>query len=211
MRAFKDRADGGQRLGERLKEVRARRPLVLAIPRGGVVTGAQVAEALSCPLDVIVVRKIGAPFNPEFGVGAIAPNQVVVLDDDAIAQSGSSRAAVEGTIERERREMQRRIDTYKSGSYSIGYMPDVIFIVDDGIAMGFTARAACLAARAKYRRARIVVATPVCLADTKDFKDVATEVICLERPKTHTVGSAYERFPEVDDEDVLQLLKRILH
>lgn len=209
MRAFKDRADAGEQLAERLKAIRAKRPLVLALPRGGVPIGAKVAEALSCPLDTIVARKIGAPFNPEFAVGAIAPQGIVLLDDDAIAQSGSSRAAVEGTIARERRELERRVGAYKSGSYSIGYVPDVIFIVDDGIATGFTARAACLAARAKYKKAKIIVATPVCLADTAELGACADEVICLERPALFAVGAAYSRFPQVSDDEVEQFLHRI--
>ena len=139
---FADRADAGRQLaGELLKHAYAR-PLVLALPRGGVPVGREVARALHAPLDTLVARKIGAPFNPEWAVGAIAPHDVVVLDDDAMKSASVSRLAVEGTIATERKELTRRINAYRSGSFSAGFIPKTVVVVDDGVATGLTARAA---------------------------------------------------------------------
>src|SRR3989338_2562643 len=136
---FADRADAGRQLAEKLLKHAYTRPLVLALPRGGVPVGREVARALKAPLDTLVARKIGAPFNPEWAVGAIAPHDVVILDDDAMKSASVSRLAVEGTIAAERKELTRRINAYRSGSFSAGFIPKTVVVVDDGVATGLTA------------------------------------------------------------------------
>lgn len=208
MLAFTDRTEAGKRLADELKRLDLEHPLVLALPRGGVPVGYEVATELGCPLDTLVVRKIGAPFNPEFAVGAVGPHDVLILDDSSIAASGASRAAVEGTVGKEKEEMRRRVETYKSGSYSIGYIPKTVVLVDDGLATGLTARAALLSASARYPGAAFVFAAPVILAHSdKPLRDLGAEVVCLMRPKgLYAIGQAYENFPQVSDEEVLDLL-----
>ena len=206
---FADRADAGRQLaGELLKHAYAR-PLVLALPRGGVPVGREVARALHAPLDTLVARKIGAPFNPEWAVGAIAPHDVVVLDDDAMKSASVSRLAVEGTIATERKELTRRINAYRSGSFSAGFIPKTVVVVDDGVATGLTARAALRAARAKYPKAKLVFAAPVCIGSSeKELAKEADDVVCLTSSAgLYAVGQAYERFEQVTDDEVLAYLK----
>src|SRR3989338_8265780 len=151
-RIYTDRAEAGCALVQVLKKYAPNRTLVLALPRGGVPVGYEIARALHAPLDTLVVRKIGAPFNPEYAVGALAPNEVLVFDDDSIRASGASHASVEGVVGKEREELRRRIDVYRSGQFSVGFAPNTVIIVDDGIATGMSARAALRAARIRYAR-----------------------------------------------------------
>jgi putative phosphoribosyl transferase len=206
---FANRAEAGIALARVLKERSIKRPLVLALPRGGVPVGLEVARSLKCPLDTIVSRKVAAPFNPEFAVGAIAPGDIFVLDEDSLRSSGVSRVSVEGVVENEKKEMLRRADVYRSGAYSAGYIPGTVVIVDDGIATGLSARAACLSVRKKYPKAKILFATPVCLGSAqKELKECADEIICLETsPSLYAVGQAYEEFNQVSDVEVTGYLK----
>ncbi len=208
-RLYTDRAEAGCALAQALKKYAPNRTLVLALPRGGVPVGYEIARALHAPLDTLVVRKIGAPFNPEYAVGALAPNEVLVFDDDSIRASGASRASVEGVVGKEREEMRRRIDLYRSGQFSVGFAPNTVIIVDDGIATGMSARAALRAARIRYTRARIVLASPVCVPGTaEDLEKEADEVVCLASPlDIHAIGQAYEHFEQLSDEEVLRYLE----
>ncbi|TSC62380.1 MAG: phosphoribosyltransferase [Parcubacteria group bacterium Athens0416_74] len=206
---FASRTEAGKRLGEALLSHAFPHPLVLALPRGGVPVAGEVARILNAPLDTLVVRKIGAPLNPEWAVGALAPHGVVLIDDDALKSASISRASVDGVIEKERAELNRRVDTYKSGTYSAGYVPETLVIVDDGVANGYTARAALLSARKKYPKTRIIFASPVCLLGSFDLVSAdADEVVCLDLPEgLYAVGQAYEEFVEVSDEEVRALLQ----
>ncbi|OGG52636.1 hypothetical protein A3C20_00075 [Candidatus Kaiserbacteria bacterium RIFCSPHIGHO2_02_FULL_55_25] len=206
---FADRADAGRQLAEKLLKHAYTRPLVLALPRGGVPVGREVARALKAPLDTLVARKIGAPFNPEWAVGAIAPHDVVILDDDAMKSASVSRLAVEGTIAAERKELTRRINAYRSGSFSAGFIPKTVVVVDDGVATGLTARAALRAARARYPKVRLVFAAPVCIGRSeKELAGEADDIVCLTSPAGfYAVGQAYERFEQVTDDEVLAYLK----
>ena len=206
---FASRTEAGKRLGEALLSHAFPHPLVLALPRGGVPVAGEVARILNAPLDTLVVRKIGAPLNPEWAVGALAPHGVVLIDDDALKSASISRASVDGVIEKERAELNRRVDTYKSGTYSAGYVPETLVIVDDGVATGYTARAALLSARKKYPKTRIIFASPVCLLGSFDLVSAdADEVVCLDLPEgLYAVGQAYEEFVEVSDEEVRALLQ----
>jgi putative phosphoribosyl transferase len=206
---FADRTDAGEKLGEVLAERSYARPLVLALPRGGVVVGLEVARALRCPLDTLVVRKVGAPLNPEWAVGAVAPHGAVYIDDEALSDAHISRASVEGVIAAEQKELQRRVDAYRSGSYSVGFIPKTVIVVDDGVATGMSARAALAAARSRYSAAHIVFAAPVSLGRSeKALKRDADEVVVLEKPSgIYAVGRAYERFPQTSDEEVRKCLR----
>ncbi|HEY4524863.1 MAG TPA: phosphoribosyltransferase [Candidatus Paceibacterota bacterium] len=206
---FLDRSDAGQKLSEMLKKNAGGRTLVLALPRGGVPVAFEIAQSLGAPLDTIVARKIGTPFNPEFAVGAIAPRDVVVFDDESVALSGASRSAIEGLIGRERAELERRVETYKSGAYSVGFVPETILIVDDGIATGQTVRAASLSVRKKYPNARVVLAAPVCVPETmRALEQEGEDVQCLHAPaEMSSVGQAYENFDQLGDAEVVALLK----
>ncbi len=206
---FADRSEAGKRLGEALLSHAYPHPLVFAIPRGGVPVGIEAARALEAPLDTLVVRKIGAPLNPEWAVGALAPHGVLIIDDDALKSASISRASVDGVLAKERAELDRRVDAYKSGTYSAGYMPETLVIVDDGVATGYTARAAIMSARKKYPKTRIVFASPVCLLGSFDLLSAdADEVVCLDLPEgLYAVGQAYEEFDQVSDEEVRALLQ----
>lgn len=209
-RLFKDRREAGKQLAERLSGLEAKRPLVLALPRGGVPVGSEIAKLLNCPLDTLVVRKVGTLFNPEFAVGAVGPHDITLLDESWLAASRGPRAAFESILQKERDEMQRRADLYKSGTLSAGYVPDVVILADDGIATGLTARAAALAAHQKYPRARLVFATPVSIGEETDkIRELVDEFVCLEEPDDlYAVGQAYENFGEVSDKLVNDILKR---
>lgn len=205
---YADRSEAGAKLAAKIAGRSYERPLVLALPRGGVPVASKVAAALTCALDTLVVRKVGAPFNPEFAVGALAPQGVFIIDEDSLATSGASLAAVEGIIAREKKELERRMSAYKSGSFSAGVVPSTVVIVDDGIATGMSAKAACLAARKKYPKAKIVIASPVCILDgIEQFRDHADEIVCLSEPTSmYAIGQAYGSFPQVSDEEVMKEL-----
>lgn len=205
---YADRAEAGVKLAEKLTGRSYERPLVLALPRGGVPVASKVAAALTCALDTLVVRKIGAPFNPEFAVGALAPQGVYIIDEDSLDASGASLAAVEGIIARERKELERRMNAYKSGSFSAGVVPSTVIIVDDGIATGMSAKAACIAARKRYPKAKIVIASPLCiLGSLGQLREHADEVVCLSEPASmYAIGQAYGSFPQVSDEEVMKEL-----
>ncbi|MBI5644886.1 phosphoribosyltransferase [Candidatus Kaiserbacteria bacterium] len=206
---YADRTEAGKRLADELQKTNMPQPLVLALARGGVPVALPIARALYCPLDTFVVRKIGAPFNPEFAVGALGPHDTVILDDESIRASGSSRAAVEGVIGKEQSEMRRRIDAYRSGSFAAGYIPKTVIIVDDGIATGLTAKAALVAARARHPKAHIVLVVPICLGDAAHHvHSFADEIMCLDaRTDMHAIGQAYGDFEQVADEEVTKILE----
>ena len=201
---FADRSEAGRRLASALAAYRDEDPLVLAIPRGGVVVAAEVACALEAPLDVIVVRKVGMPFEPEMAVGAVGPGGVLLLDESLHLEP----KAIDRVVEKERQEMTRRIRRYRGQE---GF-PDVerrtVLIVDDGLATGWTARAAVQAVRDRHPR-RIVVAVPVAPPDTlKELAASADDIVCLETPDPFlAVGYWYQRFDPVSDADVEKTLR----
>lgn len=206
---YADRKDAGQRLADEIEKRAYLAPLILALPRGGVPVAFEIAARLKAPLDTIAVRKIGAPLNPEWAVGALAPHGIVLLDEDSMKSASISRAAVEGVIGKERAELERRSDAYKSGTFSAGFVPKTVVLVDDGIATGLTARAGLQAARARYPKATLVFATPLALGDSgAEIAKDADEIVVLERPSDiYAIGAAYERFEQVSDAEVLELLK----
>jgi predicted phosphoribosyltransferase len=205
-RTFADRLHAGRVLAGHLSGRPLVDPIVLALPRGGVCIGHPVAEALGAPLDVIVARKLGAPSQPELALGAIAEGGPRVVDEGlqaAMRVSSEGLARVEAV---ERVELERRVEHYRSGP-----LPDLggrdVVLVDDGLATGMTARAALLAVRAHHPRS-VLLAVPVGPTSTvRELERLADEVLCVEQPDPFgSVGTWYDEFPPVMDDDVLRLL-----
>jgi putative phosphoribosyl transferase len=206
---FRDRQDAGRRLGEALARYAGEDPLVLALPRGGVPVGFEVAAALDAPLEVWVVRKVGVPFQPELGMGAIAEGPAVHLDEALIARLGVSRKAVLSVIERERAELERRVRRLRGDRPPPDVRGRTVILVDDGIATGGTMRAALEAIRARGA-ARIVLAVPVAAPQSiEQFRALADEVVCLLMPqRLMAIGIWYDVFAQTEDDEVIELLDR---
>ena len=181
--------------------------MILGLPRGGVVVGAPIAAELSCPLDIIVVRKLGAPGRSELGIGAIAEHGVRVLNDDLIGYLRVSEKYVAEVTERERIELDRRVERYRRDKPEIDLRGRTAIVVDDGLATGFTARAAVLAARQRGAR-EVVLAVPVGAQDTvMALGDLADRVVALSVPRDfQAVGFWYRNFTQTSDRDVLNAL-----
>lgn len=206
---FRDRAEAGGRLADRLSELELHRPVVLALPRGGVPVAAVVADALDAPLEVVVARKVGAPGNPEFGIGAIAEGSDDVVISDAAARVGVSPERMDALAAAEREELERRTRLYR-GDVALPELEDRdVLLIDDGLATGVTAEAALRSLRRQAPR-RLILAVPVAAPDTAErMTDFADEVVCLERPSEFAaVGYWYENFGQTTDEEVLTLLGR---
>ncbi len=207
---FKDRKQAGKLLGKKLEKYRSSHPLLLAIPRGGVPVAFEIAKMLHAPLDTLVVRKIGAPLSPEFGVGAIAPGDVLVLDTIGIQSLGLLRKDLDPIVEKQLQEMDRRMVHYQSGMYSKNIATNTIIIVDDGLATGSTARAAIESAKITYKSKHIVFAVPLCSLETVDkIKDLVDDFICVrEIEKLLAIGYWYRQFDQTTDEEVIGLLEK---
>ena len=209
MRRFQDRAEAGRELGERLAEEYAGRDdvLVLALPRGGVVVGREVAEILDAPLDALVVRKLGFPGQDELAMGAIASGGARVLNEALLEQTGLSRDRVDAVVARELEELHRREQLYRGARPPPDVAGKTVIVVDDGLATGSTMLAAVQALRSQAP-ARIVAAVPTAPPQTcTALEDVADEVVCLRQPYPfYAVGLSYEDFSEVGDDEVRALL-----
>lgn len=184
-------------------------PVVLALPRGGVPVGYQVAAVLGAPLDVIVVRKLGAPFQRELAMGAIGEGSVRVLDDDVLLACGLTDEEIDASEARERQELERRVRQYREGAPRIGLSGRTAVVVDDGMATGSTARAACSVARAQGAGS-VVMAVPVASGHAvAQLEGVSDVVVVLEQPELFfAVGQWYDRFGQTSDADVVVLLAR---
>ncbi len=207
---FKDRIDAGARLADNLSEYRSQNPLVLALPRGGVPVGFQIAKALHLRLDVLVVRKLGSPGNPEFGIGAIAQEGIEILDKDAISYLGISNVEIEKVEDTERKELTRRVEKYRGNSSFPKLEDETVILVDDGIATGVTMMAAIMAVLHEAP-IKLIVAVPVCSRKTmitvRAIIRPFDEIVSLLTPdEFSTVGEWYKSFPQVTDEEVIQML-----
>ncbi len=206
--SFLDRSDAGRRLADRMLHLRGEDVVVLGLPRGGVPVAAEVARALGAPLDVIVVRKLGVPVQPELGMGAIGEGDVRIINPEVVAITRVTDDEIAAVEKRERAELERRARCFRGDRSRTPLTGRTAIIIDDGIATGSTARAACQVARAQGAM-RVMLAVPVappsaCITLAAD----ADEVICLETPRHFlAIGEWYEDFSQTSDDEVVSLLR----
>ncbi len=206
MVVFADRVEAGRLLAEQLEHLRGQNVVVLGLPRGGVPVAFEVAEALGVPLDVIVVRKLGVPFQPELAMGAIGEGGARVLDASVLAHTGVTDEELQTVEFRERAQLEERVSRFRKGRGRIDLTGRTALIVDDGIATGSTARVACEVAR-HLGAARVILAVPVAPAATVGDLPVADEVVCVSTPERFmAVGHHYRDFSPTSDEEVVVLL-----
>lgn len=206
---FADRIDAGTRLAAELSQLRGQDVVVVGLPRGGVPVAYQVARSLGVPLDVILVRKLGVPFQPELAMGAIGEDGVRVLSDDVVAMTGVGEQELAEVESRERAELERRAQRYRSGRERIPLDGKVVVVVDDGVATGATARAACRVAR-HHGAARVVLAVPTAPKGwTKRMADAADEYVAVDTPRLFwAIGQFYRDFTPTADDEVIRYLDR---
>ncbi len=208
---LKDRYEAGRMLASRLMSY-ANRPdvVVLALPRGGVPVGYEVARSLNVPLDIFVVRKLGVPGHPELAMGAIASGGVRVLNDDVVRGLRIPQQLIDAVTAREQQELERREREYRDGRPPLDVHGRTVILVDDGLATGSSMRVAAQALRAK-QPARIVVAVPVAAPSTCEaFASEVDEVVCAVTPEPFwAVGQWYKDFGQTTDEEVRDLLRRV--
>ncbi|HEU5082441.1 MAG TPA: phosphoribosyltransferase family protein [Acidimicrobiales bacterium] len=206
---FADRTDAGRQLAHRLRHLAGEPVVVLGLPRGGVPVALEVAEALGAPLDVIVVRKLGVPFQPELGMGAIGEDDVRVINEEIVRLARVSPRELDEVEARERVELDRRAERFRGDRPRVPLAGRTAVIVDDGIATGSTARAACHVARA-LGAARIVLAVPVAPPDwTRRLGRDADELVAVETPDPfYAIGQFYRDFSQTSDEEVVDCLAR---
>jgi putative phosphoribosyl transferase len=205
MRPYRNRLDAGLALAGLVADLSPANPLVLALPRGGVPVAVPVAAALGCALDILVVRKIGLPDQPEMGVGAIAENDTLVLDDEVLTRLRLDRTALDPVIERERSELVRRVAAYREGRPAPSISGRTVVLVDDGLARGVTARAAIAAVA---DAGDVWLAVPVGSGPgVAGVRAVCDRVICPWEPSDfRAVGRYYQDFAAVADDEVRELL-----
>jgi putative phosphoribosyl transferase len=206
--AFIDRRDAGRQLAFALEALASEHPVVLALPRGGVPVAVEVARALQAPLDILAVRKLGAPGNPELGVGAIVEDGALVLDRRSARRLGMTEAALARTLATETRELRRRVERYRRGRHPVSVTGRTVIVVDDGLATGLSDLVAVRALRTR-RASRIIVAVPVGSSEAVSLlAREADRVVCLEvPPRLFGVGLWYHDFTPVSDEEVEALLE----
>ena len=206
---FAGRRDAGRQLAAVLAPLAEERPVVIGLPRGGVPVAEEVALALRAPLEVLAVRKLGAPHNPEYGIGAIAEDDTRVFDSSALAALGIDADALEEIVAAETMELHRRVEAYRGERERLPLEGRTAIVIDDGVATGVTDTAALRAVR-RGRPARLILAVPVCARDSVDrLREEADEVVCLIEPRLlRGVGQWYEDFSQVSDDEVLAALAR---
>ncbi|HEV7591217.1 MAG TPA: phosphoribosyltransferase [Longimicrobium sp.] len=208
---FRDRIHAGRRLAAELAPY-ATRPnlLVLALPRGGVPVGFEVAEALGAPLDVFLVRKLGVPGHEEYAMGAIASGGIRVLNPEVVAMLRIPASAIEAVAEREQRELERRERAYRGDRPEPEISGRTVILVDDGLATGSSMRAAVAALRTRHPE-RLVVAVPVAAPETCDsLRGEVDDMVCAVTPEPfYAVGLWYQDFSQTTDEEVHELLERV--
>lgn len=204
---FVNRVAAGRRLAGLLAPYRDQQPVVVGLPRGGVPVAAEVASALGAPLDVIVVRKLGVPFQQELAMGAVGEGGVRVLNDDVVRMAHITEQEIETATTRERGEVERRASRFRGGTARIPLAGRTVIVVDDGFATGSTARAACRIARAEGA-GKVVVAVPVAPPDARArLGDDADDFVCVATPEHFSaVGQFYDDFTQTTDEQVVRCL-----
>lgn len=207
---FEDRIEAGKQLAAKLKKYEKENPLVVALPRGGVAVGSPIAKALHAPLEIEIVRKLGAPQNLELGIGALAEDGVIYLDENMLDYFEISQSTLRLIEERELLELERRKQLYRNGKPLPLLTNRTVILVDDGLATGVTARAAIMSLK-KHHPKKIIFAIPVCSKETVEIiRPLVDAIICLELPeKLDAIGRYYEDFHQITDEEVVAYLRRI--
>lgn len=207
---FANRRDAGRQLATRLLPLADERPLVLGLPRGGIPVAGEVAMLLRVPLEFLAVRKLGAPHNPEYGIGAIAEGGTKVFDQEALALLEIDGAELTGIVEREGAELRRRVEAYRGDREPVPPRGRTVIVVDDGVATGVTDTAALRQVR-RQRPRRLILAVPVCPPDSlARLGEEADEVVCLVAPpRLQGVGQWYSDFGQVSDAEVVAALARV--
>jgi putative phosphoribosyl transferase len=207
--SFADRADGGRRLASLLAHLRDEHPVVLALPRGGVPVAYEVARALGAPLDVVLVRKLGVPRQPELAMGALGEGGVRVLNDEVLRSARVRPGDIARIEVHELDELERRARTFRGDRAPVPIEGRTVIVVDDGIATGSTALAALQVVRARGAR-RVVLATPVAPPETvAHLRGPADEVVVAEQPaRMYAIGGWYDDFTQTSDDEVVALLRR---
>jgi len=205
---FEDREEAGRALALRLDRYRGEAPLVLGIPRGGIPVGYEIARRLACPLDVLLVRKVGAPADPEYGLGAVAEGGVVVLDEPRARAAGYSRQDLEPVVQRELHEVAARAVRFRGDRPPPALAGRTVIVVDDGVATGGTVEAGVSVVRTRKPRA-VVVALGVAPSQALGrLRRIADEVVVALAPRyLEAVGQWYRRFEPVEDREVVRLLE----
>jgi predicted phosphoribosyltransferase len=208
---FTDRSDAGRKLAAALAAYKGEQPVVLALPRGGVPVAAEVAAVLNGPLDLILVRKIGVPFQPELAMGAVVDGgaPMIVRNEDVIRLAGISESDFQSVCNSELAEIERRRQSYLGNRERVDVTGRTAIVIDDGIATGATTRAAVRATRMRHPK-KLVLAVPVAPTETlAEMRAEADEVVCLEDHEFFgAIGFYYRDFRQVSDEEVIEMLKR---
>lgn len=206
---FRDRNEAGMVLAQKLLNYRHSSPLILALPRGGVQIGVHVAKTLGAPLDTLVIRKIGAPSNPELGIGAIGPEDMIILNEGVIKSINIDEKELQKKVKKESVELKRRMEIYNSGRFTPSTPPKTIIIVDDGSATGITAAAAVGFTRKKFPDATIVFSAPVCSRESMELiGGSVNNLVCISVPTIMaSVAEWYMDFPQLEDGEVISLLE----
>lgn len=206
---FADRHSAGEELGRAVARLEPEEPVVLGLPRGGVPVAYEVSRELGCPLDVLVVRKIGVPMQPELAMGSVGEGGVVVRNEDVIRIARVDDEAFERVLESEKQELESRLRMYRSEARPIDVEGRTVIVVDDGLATGSTARAALQVLKQRDAR-EIWLAVPVAPSDTaEDMESIADRVVTLQTPRRFgAVGAWYRDFSQTSDQEVRSLLSR---
>ena len=209
--SFRDRSDAGRRLAKALAGYKDRQPVILALPRGGVPVAAEVAAALNAPLDLILVRKIGVPFQPELAMGAVVDGgaPIIVRNEDVIRHAGIDESEFKAVCDDEIAEIERRRQRYLGSRQRVDVSGRTAIVIDDGVATGATTRAALRATRMRNPK-RLVLAVPVGPTDNiAELRSEADDVVCLEDHEFFgAIGVYYANFSQVSDEEVIEILRR---
>jgi predicted phosphoribosyltransferase len=210
---FENRSEAGQKLARALSNYKDQHPVILALPRGGVPVAAEVAAALNAPLDLILVRKIGVPFQPELAMGAVVDGgaPIVVRNEDVVQSAGIDETQFKAVCDGELAEIERRRQRYLGGRERVDVVGRTAVVIDDGIATGATMRAALRATRMR-NPTKLVLAVPVAPSESiVEMREEADEVICLEDHEFFgAIGYYYADFRQISDEEVIEILERFL-
>ncbi|MDO8551729.1 MAG: phosphoribosyltransferase family protein [bacterium] len=205
---FENREDAGKKLAYELKKYKGQKVMAVALPRGGVVVGKEIAKSLKIPLEVFIVHKLGSLYNPEFGFGAIAEGGEIFIDQASIQSQRLTFGDLQRIINEASEEVRRRVELYRKGEKAPSVFGKTVILIDDGLATGVTAQVAISALR-KQKPKEIILAVPVCSLQSADLiRSKVDDLICLiSSAKLHAVGAWYKDFKSVSDEKVIGLLR----